>query len=467
MPLSQQVLDSLEEAFEEADFAAFVLSPDDKLEHRGKKTGGTRDNVLIEFGLARGLLGKERSFLVLPTLSEEEFHLPSDVLGLTGGTYEYDPQAAKTNPTELKRKLLDAANSIRAEARRQKARPKPADSHSRRVSTVLDRGSTDALNELADAAIYVADKRHEYPTSLRRFVRNGDIVPSKYLYWTPQASEHWLELCRHKKYQFYRKSLKALRTYAEEIVNEIVNATGTAEIDLVSVGSGDGVKDNVLLRHLKKKLEGGEFIYYYPVDISDTLIVEAIGNALRGGLQREAFRVKALIADFLKLEKLKSFYEERPAANLFSVLGNTVGNADEEELLESVSEAMLPGDLVLLEVNVGKASLEDSVWSDPVTLEHDFTPLSVLNVPFDPTKMVYSELQDGGIVDGTNSIVASYKEAKIGRKRVKDIQLSVVHYYDQDHFLAAIQERMNVTVVWHETSGDVLLALAKREDGSE
>ncbi len=123
------------------------------------------------------------------------------------------------------------------------------------------------------------------------------------------------------------------------------------------MGSGDGVKDNVLLRQLQKELRAEEYIYYYPVDISDTLIVEAIRNALRGGLPRDKFRVKALIADFLKLEKLKSFYEERPAPNLFSVLGNTVGNADEDKLLDSVSEAMMPGDLVLLEVNVGEASL--------------------------------------------------------------------------------------------------------------
>jgi predicted nucleotide-binding protein/uncharacterized SAM-dependent methyltransferase len=466
LPLSHQVLDSLDVAFGEADFAAFILSPDDKLEHRGKKTGATRDNVLIEFGVARGLLDKERAFLVLPDLSEDEFRIPSDLRGITGGTYEYDSISAKATPADLKRTLLDAANTIRAEARRQGFRIKPPQSSPRRVSTVLDRGSTDALGELADAAIYVADKRHEYPTSLRRFVRNGDIVPSKYLYWTPQASEHWLELCKHKKYQFYRKSLKVLRANAEALVEKIVDVNGTAQIDLVSVGSGDGVKDNVLLGHLHRELKSDEFIYYYPVDISDTLIVEAIDKALSGGLPREAFRVKALIADFLKLEKLKPFYEERSATNLFSVLGNTVGNADEDKLLESVSKAMMPGDLVLLEVNVGKASLKDSVWDDVVTREHDFTPLSVLNVQFDSEKMEYSVHQGEGIVDGTNSIVASYKEAKIGRKRVKDIRLSIVHYYDQEHFLAAIQERMNVEVVWHETSGDVLLALARRDTGT-
>lgn len=462
IPLSRNVLDGLEKSIDDADFAAFILAPDDKLELRGSKNGATRDNVLLEFGLARGILGKDRAFLVLPTGLAEKFHIPSDLLGLAGAPYDL----AETNggPDELKLALLDAANDIRAEVRRHPLRRKPSQSPTRRVDRVLGRGSTEVLRELADAAIYVADKRHKYPTNLRRFVRDGDIVPSKYLYWTPQGSEHWLRLCKHKSYQYYRDSLALLREHAETLVGKIVEASGTAQIDLVSVGSGDGMKDNALLQELQKALQDEEFVYYYPVDISDTLIVEAIRNALHGGLSREDFRVKALIADFLKLEHLQAFYEERPAPNLFSVLGNTVGNADEDELFRSVSDAMLPGDLVLLEVNVGEASADDPAWQDPVTLEHDFTPLAVLNVPFDPTCMEYSEHHEEGIVDGTKSIVASYKEATISGQPVKDIRLSIIHYYNRKNFIETVQERMNVEVIWDEASDDVCLVLAQRKD---
>jgi uncharacterized SAM-dependent methyltransferase len=463
LPLSKPVLEGLEEEIESAEFAAFILSPDDEVNFRGEKVKAARDNVLLEFGLARGLLEKERVFFVMPTGLKDEFHIPSDLLGLTGAIYE--PPAKGAGPEERKRALLEAANSICAESRRLPTLRKPTST--RRVSRVLGRGSTDALRELADAAIYVADKRHKYARDLRRFLRDGDVVPSKYLYWTPQGSEHWLKLCRHKSYPFYRDSLALLQEHASALVDKIVEAAGTAQIDLVSVGSGDGEKDNVLLKHLQPKLESEEFIYYYPVDISDTLIVEAIRNALRGGLPRESFRVKALIGDFLKLPQLQAFYEERPAPNLFSVLGNTVGNADEEDLFESISDAMLPGDLVLMEVNVGKASLEDSVWRDPITLEHDFTPLAVLNVPFESENMLYSEHQGQGLVGDTTSIIASFKEAMIDGKPVKDIKLSVVHYYKRTKFIEAMQERLNVSVIWQEASDDVLLVLAKREDGKE
>jgi uncharacterized SAM-dependent methyltransferase len=461
LTLSQQILDDLEVKIGEADFAAFLFSPDDRLEIRGEETAATRDNVLIELGLARGILGKDRVFTVMPSNFEDTLHIPTDLSGVIGATYQPPPVAG--TPDELKLAFLEAANSIRTTSRRHPTRPKPSQSRARRVGGVLDRGSTEVLKELADAAIYVADKRHTYPNDLRRFVRDQEIVPSKYLYWTPQGSAHWLTLCRSKKYQYYRDSLNLLREHSGTLVDNVVKAAGSAEIDFVSVGSGDGVKDNILLSDLQTSLREDEFIYYYPVDISDTLIVEAIRNALRGGLPRDAFKVKALIADFLKLAKLQAFYEERPATNLFSILGNTVGNADEEELFDSISEAMLPGDLVLMEVNVGEASAEDAVWKDLVTLKHDFTPLAVLNVPFERSKMKYTVTPGEGIVEGTKSIVASYKEAKIGGPPLTDIRLSIIHYYEKKHFMDTMEERMNVKVVWHESSDDVLLVLAQRD----
>jgi hypothetical protein len=100
-------------------------------------------------------------------------------------------------------------------------------------------------------------------------------------------------------------------------------------------------------------------------------------------------------------------------------------------------------------------------------LEHDFTPLAVLNVPFEAQNMHYSEHQGQGLVEETTSIVASFKEATIDGKPVKDIKLSVVHYYKRAKFIEAMQERMNVSVIWQEASDDVLLVLAKREDGNE
>jgi hypothetical protein len=460
--LSEQILESIELALKRADFAAFIFAPEDDLTIRDEKTKTVRDNVLLELGVARGLLGRKRAFIVRPSNATTEMRTATDLLGVIAA--EYDAAEAKGTPDKIKRALLPAANKIREAAELLGFLHRPVITPPRRVKDVLSRGSTDGLPDLADAAIYIAEKQQHYFDDLRRYVTGSDVVPSKYLYWTPQGSAHWLEFCKLRRYQFYRDSVKVLKKHAKTLAKAIVDATGTAEVDFISVGSGDGEKDNILLSHLKTLLSGDEYIYYYPVDISDMLIFEAVRNALGKGLSRTQFRVKALLADFTKLERLRVFYEERASPNVFSVLGNTVGNADEDGLMTAVANAMLDGDLVLLEVNSGEPNTDAPVWHERVTLEHDFTPLTVFNVPFVPEDMTYSLIEGESAVTGTQSILATYKKAEIDKQLYNDIQLSIVHYYKHKEFLTHMSEKLDVSIIWSLPNPEdgVYLALGRR-----
>jgi hypothetical protein len=68
------------------DFAVFVFAPDDVIELRGEKYLVARDNVLYELGLFTGHLSPERCFFLLP--DSIGVHIPSDLAGVTHGTYE-------------------------------------------------------------------------------------------------------------------------------------------------------------------------------------------------------------------------------------------------------------------------------------------------------------------------------------------------------------------------------------------
>lgn len=46
-----------------------------------------RDNVILEMGISIGVIGKERTFYVVPT--NENIHLPTDLLGFN--PVKYDP----------------------------------------------------------------------------------------------------------------------------------------------------------------------------------------------------------------------------------------------------------------------------------------------------------------------------------------------------------------------------------------
>ncbi len=84
--LSEETTKSLMREVKSCDFGIFVLSPDDVAEVRGKLLRVPRDNVIYEMGLFSGSLGTERCFFVIPR--GVDVHLPSDLLGITAGTYD-------------------------------------------------------------------------------------------------------------------------------------------------------------------------------------------------------------------------------------------------------------------------------------------------------------------------------------------------------------------------------------------
>lgn len=84
--LSRTTIESLTKALEESDFAVFVFSPDDLSRIRDSTAPSVRDNVLFEFGLFIGRLGRDRVYFLVPM--GDDLHLPTDLLGITPGTYE-------------------------------------------------------------------------------------------------------------------------------------------------------------------------------------------------------------------------------------------------------------------------------------------------------------------------------------------------------------------------------------------
>lgn len=93
-PPSQNTLDSLLKISDSFDFGVFIFSPDDLIETRGVKKLSVRDNVLFECGLFFSELGKDSCFFMIPR-GVENFHLPSDLWGIT--PLSYDISACKTN----------------------------------------------------------------------------------------------------------------------------------------------------------------------------------------------------------------------------------------------------------------------------------------------------------------------------------------------------------------------------------
>jgi len=81
---NENVLDILLTTINSFDYGIMIATKDDNLESRDETFKSIRDNIVFEFGLFLGSLGKSRSFL----LREKGAKLPSDLLGLTIPDFE-------------------------------------------------------------------------------------------------------------------------------------------------------------------------------------------------------------------------------------------------------------------------------------------------------------------------------------------------------------------------------------------
>ena len=66
------------------DFGVMVFSSDDETKVRHDIFKTARDNVMFEFGLFLGRVGRDRAFVI----QEEGCHIPSDLLGITIPSYK-------------------------------------------------------------------------------------------------------------------------------------------------------------------------------------------------------------------------------------------------------------------------------------------------------------------------------------------------------------------------------------------
>jgi len=84
--LSKTSIESLNNILDKSDYGIFVFNPDDILKIRNEEVNSVRDNVIFETGLFIGKLSRERVFFLKPM--KGELHIPTDLLGLTPGTYD-------------------------------------------------------------------------------------------------------------------------------------------------------------------------------------------------------------------------------------------------------------------------------------------------------------------------------------------------------------------------------------------
>jgi len=130
---SGYALDSLLEVAARVDFAVLVASPDDVTVGRDLESPSVRDNVVLEFGLFAGALGRERTYLL--ATGDRSLKLPTDVLGLT--RLPFRPRSDDNLRAAVNEAALQIEQQVERRGRRERALVAPGSVGSQQAT--LDR----------------------------------------------------------------------------------------------------------------------------------------------------------------------------------------------------------------------------------------------------------------------------------------------------------------------------------------
>ena len=184
-------------------------------------------------------------------------------------------------------------------------------------------------------------------------------------------------------------------------------------------------------------------IYYYPFDINPHMISTAVSRVMADKDLRPRLRVKAVVCDFSEFAVFAPVYLYRPSPNVIALLGNTLGNMDNErEFLDrTFRRAMLSGDMLLIEVKrVADTNPEESMGSLNLNQRFDFGPLELLRIPFENLKLRYANESGRSAIPRTRTNVARYRGLDCEGRHYDDVLLSYVHHYDPSELVKVLRE---------------------------
>jgi dimethylhistidine N-methyltransferase len=260
------------------------------------------------------------------------------------------------------------------------------------------------------------------PASFAEDVRTGlcavpKQLPSKYFY-DEVGSALFDAITVLPEYYLTRAETEILREWGWEIVRVLGNP-----VEFIELGSGSAVKTRILI---EEALRAQRTLRYSPVDIS----AEALQASAKSLTQRyPQLTVTPYAGDYFSVLGNNSLARKDRVLAMF--MGSNIGNYEPQaaaDLLERISEALKPGDGLLLGADLKKDSrVLQEAYDDPtgVTAAFNKNLLARINRELGGTFNLH-DFRHIAIYDDVRGAVRSYLEAQRAHQvRIEALDLSV------------------------------------------
>lgn len=461
LPLGSPFRDAIRDDIEAADAVLALVSPS------FIKSAYCMGEVGIAWGLRKHLIP-----LLLPTVTPGDIRGPLDSLLVSNVA---DTGALDTLWEELSEQGGRVKDPLRWQDRRNQfltgLQTQARVSH----DTWRHRGFWS--DRVVDGALYIASDL--LTMGVRQQVMDamegGRPFPPHLFYVSDQGVGRWLALSEDPLFVAYQDSMELVFGTSDEIAREILHLTGSQDIDLISLGPGDGRKDSALLGSLLRLAGDRGETFYYPFDISSNMVAKTMDRIARDRVILDGLaQAKAVIADFGSLPIFRPVYQYRDGPNVLILLGNMLGNfSDDFGFLKRLHDrAMLQEDALLLEVRLRSHTkeIEDMArrHTPQTASRFDFGPLELLGIPFREDMLSYSLEPDRGTIRGSDTIVAQYADAEINGRHFHDIDLSYVHRYEEQVLLSEVRRAgFHVVRTWTSPRRHNLWLLLQKHETDE
>lgn len=207
-------------------------------------------------------------------------------------------------------------------------------------------------------------------------------LAEKFFYWFPLSVRAWLALCADGAYRNYVRSRSLIARSAGEVAAFFPPGT----MEMLSLGSGQGDKDLMLLQALR---EHGARATYLPVDSSQALLEMACRGALDAGIPTQGIK-----ADFTIPSHLAAFAAEPESPRrLICLIGNTLGAFDPIAEAHALRGLLRPDDLLLVDGELfGAETLAG--YDNPLNRGFAWAPLHAVGISESDGELVFENRND-------------------------------------------------------------------------
>lgn len=303
-----------------------------------------RPNVIFEAGIALSLIGQDQTIIV----TFEDLRQLSDLGGMSFLKLDNNPESRKSLINRLKTAGCDLDDSGTDYLNHEKtgnfdalSLSEPEESN----DSILQRGGF--TDYIVDSSISHSISSLDLNKELYDYLKNGNRMDLKFNYLGNFCASNWLDLTDDPSYGH-----EGLKTMIKDNISDVISQcafTRDTEVDLISLGPGDGKIDLHIIRELQRT---SKFLTYYPLDLSFELLQKSTAEVLKTAFIPKTFKIKAIHGDFTQLIKYQPIYGFDSSINLFSLLGYTFGNFNEGQLIGKLREGMQKGDFLLIDARL-------------------------------------------------------------------------------------------------------------------